>query len=238
MFRKRTVLIILCVALITGATACTRSVQSTTKTPATPSGANPKQASPAVTNEVMAQLMLFATQTAISIQAQQTAQAPLSQAITATLPSGAPLTPQPDMLTPVAPPAVAPAQPPAVQPTQIIPPTPTPGLPVEYILQQGEHPYCIARRFNVNPGEMLNLSGLSGNTFVYPGMTLKIPQSGSPFPSARSLRPHPTTYTVSNGETIFSIACQFGDVDPYAIAYVNNLQEPYKISAGQVLQIP
>jgi LysM repeat protein len=69
-------------------------------------------------------------------------------------------------------------------------------------------------------------------------MVLKIPQTGNPFPAGRSLRAHPTNYTVSSGDTIYSIACLFGAVDPYAIATANGLSSPYTLTAGQSLYIP
>jgi len=121
-----------------------------------------------------------------------------------------------------------------VVPTGI--PTITP--PNSYTLHTGEYVYCIARRFDINPGELLSLNGLSPSSVVYAGLTLKIPQTGNTFPGQRSLLSHPTTYTVSSGDTIYSVACQFGDVTPEAIAYANNLQEPYKLQDGQELIIP
>lgn len=121
---------------------------------------------------------------------------------------------------------------------EIVVPTATPGLPKTYTLKKGEHPYCIARRYNVNPSELLRLSGLgSGNTYPA-GTQLKIPQSGGKFPGDRSLRNHPTTYTVVSGDTIYSIACLFGDVDPEAIIYANNLEAPYNLEPGDKLKIP
>lgn len=117
-------------------------------------------------------------------------------------------------------------------------PTATPGIPTSWTLQTGEHPYCIARRFNVNPNEMLRLSGLSTNSTYYAGMVLKIPQTGNNFPGNTTLLPHPDTYTVRSGDNIYSIACKYGDADPYAIAAANGLQSPYRISPGQSLQIP
>jgi len=117
-------------------------------------------------------------------------------------------------------------------------PTPTPGIPGSYTLQTNEFVYCIARRFNVNPYEILSLNGLTTSSIVRKGMTLKIPQTGNPFPGNRSLRPHPTTHVVERGENIYSIACDYGSVDPWAIAYANELSPPYNLTAGQKLYIP
>lgn len=116
--------------------------------------------------------------------------------------------------------------------------TATPGIPTTYQLQKGEFPFCIARRFNVNQYELLNLNGLTLNSKPEVGFTLKIPQTGNPFSGQRALRAHPTTHTVSAGETIYSIACLYGDVDPNAIAQANGLSAPYALTAGQTLYIP
>ena len=117
-------------------------------------------------------------------------------------------------------------------------PTVTPGKPATYTLQKGEFVYCIARRFNVDPAAMLTLNGLSQSSYVYEGMALKIPQTGGNFPDGRSLKKHPATYTVASGDTIYSVACKFGDVEPWAIAMANNLAAPYTLTVGSVINIP
>jgi LysM repeat protein len=115
---------------------------------------------------------------------------------------------------------------------------PVTGRPASYTLQTGEFPYCIARRFNVNPDDLLTLNGLVDGSLFMPGMTLKIPQTGS-FPGERALRPHPTTYTVSSSdETFYSIACLFGDVDPALVAQANGIALGTLLKAGQVINIP
>lgn len=135
-------------------------------------------------------------------------------------------------------PAVQPTE--AVQPTATfaIVPTATPGRPSSYIVQKGESQYCLARRFNVSPADLASLNGLSANAFLDPGMTLKIPQSGSWEFGDRALKAHPTTYKVVSGDTLYSIACAFGDADPNMIILANGLKEPYTLTAGQSLQIP
>lgn len=115
---------------------------------------------------------------------------------------------------------------------------PAGSRPANYTLQQGEFPFCIARRFNVDPNELLNLSGLNDGVLYPPGTVLRIPQSGS-FPGDRMLRNHPATYTVSQtGETVYSIACAFGDVDPALIASNNGISVGSTLNVGQTLNIP
>jgi LysM repeat protein len=117
-------------------------------------------------------------------------------------------------------------------------PIPAGVRPASYTLQEGEFPYCIARRFNVDPDALLSASGITSPDLYYAGLKLTIPQSGS-FPSARMLATHPTTYNVlSSDETTYSIACKFGDVDPATIASANNISISAKLTAGQKLQIP
>jgi LysM repeat protein len=112
--------------------------------------------------------------------------------------------------------------------------------PGTYSLKHGEHPYCLARRFNVDPIQLLTLSGISpSNAYNLPdGTKIVIPQSGGGFPGSRSLINHPAQYNVRSGDTIYSIACTYGDVDPLAIASSNNLSSPYTLTIGTTLQIP
>jgi len=110
--------------------------------------------------------------------------------------------------------------------------------PTNYPLHKGEFPYCIARRFDVDPDALLSLNGLSSGNIYLPNTTLKIPQSGS-FPGTRALRNHPATYTVSSSdETVYGVACLFGDVDPVAIAQANNISVDAALTTGQHLSIP
>jgi LysM repeat protein len=115
---------------------------------------------------------------------------------------------------------------------------PTVTRPATYTLQEGEFPYCIARRFNLDPADLIAINALTSDELVSPGTTLQIPQTGTWTGEGRIRNAHPDTYTVSSGETIYSIACYYGDVSPEAIIAANQLEEPYTLSAGQVLDIP
>jgi LysM repeat protein len=110
--------------------------------------------------------------------------------------------------------------------------------PASYTLKEGEFVYCIARRFNLNPDELLSFNGVYDSQTVYPGLTLKIPQSGGIFPGPRALKTHPAQYIVQSGDTIYSVACLFGDVEPMNIAAANNLSGAYNLTTGTTIQIP
>jgi LysM repeat protein len=115
---------------------------------------------------------------------------------------------------------------------------PTLTRPAEYTLRDGEFPFCIARRFDLDPATLLSINNIAPNTLVEPGTTLQIPQTGSWTGSDRARNPHPTTHTVRAGETIYAIACFYGDVSPEAIIAVNQLEAPYTLTTGQTLDIP
>ncbi|MCX6055854.1 MAG: LysM peptidoglycan-binding domain-containing protein [Chloroflexi bacterium] len=122
-------------------------------------------------------------------------------------------------------------------PTKTSYPAPTPGRPATYTIQAAEFVYCIARRFNVNPSDLLSLNGLNINSNPAIGAVLNIPTSGA-FPGERARKTHPTSYTVLSGESMGKIACDFGDADPNTIYAANGLTVGSALSAGQVLQIP
>ena len=168
--------------------------------------------------------------------------------VTPTLQSGTFITPLSGSSTPVtaltftpAPVTVAPVNGTISAATVVAPPVPG-GVPATYTLQQGEFPYCIARRFNLDPDELLRLNNLRDweSQYLSPGLTLQLPQDGNPWPGARALNPHPDTYTVSgnNDATIYGVACHYGDIDPAAIAQANNLSLDTNLTVGQQLTIP
>jgi LysM repeat protein len=186
----------------------------------------------------MALVEELSTGTAMAeLAAAMTAGTPAASAATATPNANVSATATSSETTPVASatPTLALVTPAATEPL----PTTTTNRPASYTLQKGEFPYCIARRFNIDPGELLNLNGLTSGDIYYPNLTLKIPQSGNPFPGTRALRPHPDTYTVADASlTLYGVACVYGDVDPAAIAQANNLQLSAALTVGQKLTIP
>ncbi|GAB4480418.1 MAG: hypothetical protein OHK0031_01550 [Anaerolineales bacterium] len=227
-------------ALLAAATACTQ--RASTAPLSTPTSINFPQAVAATPG--MSMIEQLATQTELAKTSLPLAGTPNTTPLALTI-NG---TPQPVATTDPASALPVGATPlPSVTPDALqvnVPPsavTPLPTVPVArpatYTLSAGEFPYCIARRFNVNPDDLLSLNGLNDGQILQPGLTLKIPQTGT-FPANRALKAHPVSYTVLAGDTLASIACKFGDVDPINIAAVNGLSASAALTAGQTLQIP
>jgi LysM repeat protein len=122
--------------------------------------------------------------------------------------------------------------------TEVVYVTATPGgPPASYTLEEGEFPFCIARRFNVSLTELLTLNGLTLDSYFYAGQDLQIPQSGDPFEGDRSLHAHPDYHKIQAGDTLNTIACYYGDVSPDMIALQNHLTST-DLPVGEVLIIP
>jgi len=236
------------------ATACTQSYsQAPAATPTLiPAGLF---VSPLPTGVDAMQLVAdFGTQTAVAMtaNANATAGTPLAPTTavtdTPTLGSGTFITPLSGSSTPAVVVTTTPAPTTVVSvngtvyPATVVAP-PVPGnAPGTYTLQQGEFPYCIARRYNLNPEELLRLNNLHDweSQYLSPGLVLQLPPTGDPFPDVRALHNHPDTYTVSgnNDTTLFGVACYYGDIDPATIAQANNLSLDTNLTIGQQLTIP
>lgn len=223
--------ILMAVVVVLSLAACSRSASNAPVATATQriQGAN---ATPGVTTngnateDPMALVKLFATQTAMASGVGVT-----TSTLSPTQAVGTPGTPG---ATSVIPPTGIPS-------TQaVVTPYPTLVRPTTYTLQLGEYPYCIARRYNINPDELLQANNLTEAqaSALQAGTVLTIPQAGSAFPGSRAWHPHPATYVVTVNDTIYRIACYFGDVDPLAIASVNHLVSPYTLTVGQSISIP
>ncbi len=114
-------------------------------------------------------------------------------------------------------------------------------VPSTYTLQKGEWPYCIARRYNVNPNELLSLNNLTfaQSSMLMPGLVLTMPQTGNAFPGDRAWHSHPDTFTVDSSDTtIYGVACYYGDITPQAIATANSLPVSAVLTVSQKLTIP
>lgn len=146
---------------------------------------------------------------------------------------------------------------PTVIPSTTVEPTPTPEikntaeaeeksdqsagdveLPSSYVVRPGEFVYCLGRRFDIKPEDILLANHLSSESPLYPGQVIQLPAEGRPFPLGRALRPHPAKYTVQPGDTVNVIACLYGDVSPESILRANELGFAEPLIPGQVLEIP
>lgn len=132
-------------------------------------------------------------------------------------------------------------QQPTAKPTEKPTLAPPPATrPDSYTIQQGEFPVCIARRYDLDLGDFLAVNGLTMNSRVAIGASLKIPSGGnwSANYGSRSLAAHPDTYVVQANDSIGKIACTYGDVSPEAILAANGMTKASEIQAGQSLKIP
>ncbi len=216
-------LLVVCVLLLT-LTACVRPL-STAKPTATTSGEVPF---PFATGDIAA----FGTQTAI-------AQTPVVNTPQVIVETEKPAGEGGGQEQPAATQAPAEAQPTTAPAAAVN--TPVVTRPTTYVLQKGEWPICIARRYDLDLGTFFSNNGLNMNSMPAVGTNLKIPASGNWSTAnygARSLKQHPADYTVVAGDTVYTIACKYGDVAPESILAVNNLANASDIKAGMKLKIP
>ena len=118
---------------------------------------------------------------------------------------------------------------------------PAPARPATYTIQHGEYPYCIARRYNIDPGALMRANNLGVSSQLPIGSVISIPASGNwdvASYGTRSRAAHPATYTVQSGDTLKSVACKFGDVYPEWIAAANGLDANAALTPGAVINIP
>jgi len=227
-FLRFSAIFIIITLIVVGLAACSRSASKGT-TP-TASGSKPPVPGGKTTEQTMGQFGDSATATAVAAAVVATEKPTTPQETAKETPAAVTATPAVEVVGPV---AAA-----ATPTTAVVVVVSTPVKPTSYTLQKGEFPYCIARRFNVNPSELLNLNGLNLDSQVYPGKVLKIPQTSNTFPANRALLGHPTDYTVKSGDTVYAVACLYGDVSPEMIAQANGLSAPYALTAGAKIRIP
>lgn len=141
-------------------------------------------------------------------------------------------------------------------PTGTPPPTTppsTPGGTVVYTVQPGDYLAKIARQFNTTVSAIVAANNIPNPNLIYPGQQLIIPVGGTVPPPATSVPATPppqatsspatppptgqTTHVVRAGETLSSIARQYGTTTT-AIAQANGIVNPNLIYVGQTLIIP
>ncbi|MDO9347989.1 MAG: LysM domain-containing protein [Anaerolineales bacterium] len=235
MYKKFNLILAVVMTLAIFLAACQRSASQAPLPTPTPTGN-----SAATQTDPMRMLQALATQTAMAGTGIPTNGTPTPDLTGTPIPVGTGATPISGSPTDTSllPPTGAPGAT-SIPATQIAITVTPPTRPATYTLHEGEFPYCIARRYNVDPDALLALNGLTEGQMYSPGLVLNIPQTAGPFPPPRALHSHPATYNVTSADdTIYKIACYYGDVDPLVIATVNNLVSPYTLHAGQTLNIP
>lgn len=98
-----------------------------------------------------------------------------------------------------------------------------------HVVQPGETIDGISKIHKVPPDLIITANGIDNPTLIRPGQELKIPDPSAP--------PTPRTYEVKNGDTLGSIAIDFGTTVK-EISILNQITDPKSLRAGQVLQIP
>ena len=122
--------------------------------------------------------------------------------------------------------------------------------PVVHVVQSGENLFRIAIRYGVSVNAVASANGISNPALIFVGQQLTIPGATGTAPTTPPVVTDPptttpdpapptgdaTTYTVRAGDSLSSIARQFG-TSYLAIASANGIANPNLIFVGQVLSI-
>jgi len=119
------------------------------------------------------------------------------------------------------------------------------GVPGTYTVQRGDWFYAIARKFGISVAALQAANPSVDPNFVYPGQVLNIPggtTSEQPVPTLSTSGSSSGTsssgsYTVQQGDTLYSIAVRFGKT-VYDLQMANHLSNPNAVYPGQTLVIP
>lgn len=142
--------------------------------------------------------------------------------------------------------AEAPAPVPAVIPAK--PPTTR-----QYVVKGGDNLTKIAFAYNVTTAELMEANHLKEAATLHPGQTLTVPaaktgakvaasetRKSEATPRQADVPPTKTTpgfYTVKKGDTVISIAKNFG-LTAEELLKVNKITDPKKLQLGQTLKVP
>ncbi|MCB9456999.1 MAG: LysM peptidoglycan-binding domain-containing protein [Anaerolineaceae bacterium] len=175
-----------------------------------------------------------------------TADTGASSFITPSSPLG-PVTAEPVTIVPLLPATATPSG--LITPTALVPVTDSEDG-CQYIVQPGDNLFRIAVNHDITldelraanpqivgdliqPGDELNIPGCGVGT----GETITSPETGSGEDTGVVAPVGGTTHTVQRGETLYSIARQYG-VTVQGIINANNLSNPNSLTPGQELIIP
>ena len=111
-----------------------------------------------------------------------------------------------------------------------------------HVVQRGETLFSIATRYGRTVAEVAQANGLSEPYVLHAGNQLTIPPAGggttqSPSPAPVQQPTGTTTYTVQRGDSLSTIAAQFGTTY-IELARMNDIEDPNILHVGQVLTVP
>ncbi len=116
-------------------------------------------------------------------------------------------------------------------------PAATPSGMSTYTVQKGEWFVTVARKFGLTVQELQTANPNVNPEQVQAGQVLNIPGGKQTTPRSPASGGSGASYTVRQGDTLYSIAARFGK-SPYDIQIANHLASPNSIYAGQTLIIP
>ena len=129
---------------------------------------------------------------------------------------------------------------PSPEPTENETATPEPtdtAQKFDYTVQPGETLASIAGKFETDVQTLRELNFLLDDS-IFAGQILEIPwQEGMTAEGAPTASPTPFSYVVQQGDTLSSIAFQFG-LQPGVLIEVNNILDPNNLTVGTPLLIP
>lgn len=138
-------------------------------------------------------------------------------------------------------PELIPTDTPTPTPTPTLTPTPTPLPPVEvletYIVRPGDTLISIATQYGVAVSRIQQINSSVG-AIIRPGDPIKVPvlRVPTPVPNLESEEPA-VSYTVNAGDTVVSIAAQFGSTIEKILS-INRLDGNALIRPGDTLRVP
>jgi LysM repeat protein len=125
---------------------------------------------------------------------------------------------------------------PSPTPTLVITPSPT-SEPSVYVVRVGDNLFRIGQVHGVTVDDLARANGLPNCDRILVGQELIIPVTGDAATATPVRTPVARSYIVQWGDTLWGIARVFG-VELGLLASVNDIDDPSRIVAGQVLEIP
>lgn len=116
-------------------------------------------------------------------------------------------------------------------------PTVTTAKGLTYMVKPGDSLIAIARRANVSLEELLRANGFAKTTVIYPGRSIKLPDTAAVPATSAGSSAQPTTYVVRAGDGLIAIARRAG-VTLEELLKVNGFVKSTVILPGQSIKLP